>query len=701
MTFNNKVFLKHCNRIRALISFRKITTFAECIKELGIEHLGLEVSGDIPLSPSSFNEFIKQVEPKLRAALCKEVSKVESNYWNETDSLIESTIYKGYKPLISRRDELLALVPPRNPNQRATCLYFQMNCALEAYYAITQQKKDGILIRANTGDGKTFFAGQLIRWILDSGILEEHSFSPWKILYVTGASIVGQTTQDLTEEFGIDCVSEVQVANYESLRSSFGLDRYLERKIIVEQGEEHEVWEWRKMIHPCLVIWDECHKLKNEGSIQSKIAQACNNLDYVHPFTKNKARIIQVFMSASPFSRVAHAKAFACATKHTLVGKDGSRLKVTNKNWKAIAQSIAGNADLNEYSRAAIEKFLREFKEYIFPFKNVRRKHKGILITEFLDFLTEEDAKKYELAWETFVEFQEKLKGMKYDNSEFLLLVQLNVFRQAAEIIRYYHVAKYMYEAHTQGFAPVAAFAYKASLAKSLMCLVNDFNIPRSKISVIWGGSNTYSGNKGVMFTKEQIHEVLRNAIRDPESISLKTIKQIHNQLQAEQEGLIDIPKNFRLGIQSKEQRDEERKNFQSGRSEFCFFTFGAGKEGLSLHQNQDYLRPRKQFNTPVYNEMEMLQAEGRTARITSLSDTEILTLVYKNTIEVPVLRRVLAKRQCLEVVRSHGDKMDDMSKELEAVMKLAGMSDNDEDEDVEEGAHTFEQLEQEDENEE
>lgn len=697
---DSKLFQRNCNRIRALISFKKITTLKEVIKELGVEHLDIEHPEDFKLTPSAFNEFVKQLEPKLKHAPVKLLK--DDIKWNETDALIESTIYKGYRPLVSRRDELLSIVPPRNPKQKATCLYFQLDCALEIYNHLVKHDQWAALIRANTGDGKTFAAGQIARWFLDSGILEEHSFSPWKILYVTGASITGQTVDDLTEEFGIDCISEVQVINYEALRSSFGLERYLEKKIIVEQGEEHEVWEWRKMIHPCLVIWDECHKLKNEDSIQSKVAQACNNLDYVHPFTKKKARIIQLFMSASPFSRVAHAKAFACACKHRIVDKKtGASMLVTNKNWKSVAAAISAPADLQEYSRAAIKRFLKEFKNYIFPFKNVRRKHKGILITEFLDFLTEEDAKKYKLAWDTFVEFQEKLKGMKYDNSRFLLLVQLNVFRQAAEIIRYYHVASYMYRAWQQGFAPVAAFAYKASLTKALMCLVNDFNVPRSKISVIWGGSATYSGAEKSKFTKEQIHEVLRKAIRDPESVSLKTIKQIHAQLQAETEGLNDIPKEFRLGVQSKEQRNEERKAFQSGHTEFCFFTFGAGKEGLSLHQNQDYLRPRKQFNTPVYNEMEMLQAEGRTARITSLSDTEIITMVYKNTIEIPVLRRVLAKRQCLEVVRSHGDKLDDMSKELEAVMKLAGMSDNEEDEDVEQGAATFEELENESENEE
>jgi hypothetical protein len=190
--------------------------------------------------------------------------------------------------------------------------------------------------------------------------------------------------------------------------------------------------------------------------------------------------------------------------------------------------------------------------------------------------------------------------------------------------------------------------------------------------------------------------------MRDPGNISLKEIKAIHQQLQAETEGLTDIPAELRLGIQTKEARNIERKRFQSGKTQFCLFTFGAGKEGLSLHQNETYLRPRRQYNTPTYNEMEMLQAEGRTARITSLSDTKITTLLYRGTIEVPVLQRVLAKRTCCSIVTSHGtsDTLSDeiYDKEVQKVLELAGLEireekGSDEDEEIEE--QVFELLEE------
>src|SRR4030095_12197242 len=112
------------------------------------------------------------------------------------------------------------------------------------------------------------------------------------------------------------------------------------------------------------------------------------------------------------------------------------------------------------------------------------------------------------------------------------------------------------------------------------------------------------------LLTLDEIKEELIKAVRDPHNIDHKKIKAIHAQLKAESEGLGEIPKELKLGLQTKEQPNIERKRFQNDTSLCCLFTFGAGKEGISLHQFLETMRPRKQYNTPTYNEMEMLQAE-------------------------------------------------------------------------------------------
>lgn len=709
-----KDYQRRANRVRALLSFGKLGSLQECLNELNLETSILNDYSSIQASEkiavSDFNNLSKKFEEILierweRESQDKKTKeqdfKFDSLYLTK-DFEIESLEWTGriedVKSAHQRNIEFLeSFIPPTNQLQKGKCLYFQKEWALEAFYEFTQNKKLAYMLRANTGDGKTYAAGQLIRWILDSKFLDPFTISPWKILFVTGASIIDQSREVLEEEFGLDCVNTVHVFNYESLRSSFGLERFLERKVIVERNEEHEIWQWKPLVHPAMIVWDECHKLKNEGSIQSKIAQATNNLDYVWPFSASgeKAKIIQLFMSASPFSRVYHAKAFACATRH----KIGNRI-VTNKNWKDIANAIIAPADPQEYSKVAIRKFLREFKPYISTFKNVRRKHKAILNTEILDFRNEDDAKKYHTAWDRFLERKKQIEGQEYGNSQFLILVELLVFRMAASMLKHWDVTQRLYRVWQEGKAPVFACPFKPTIAKIVLNLVNDFNIPREKISVIWGGNQAYAGTPKSRFSPAQIQDILMRAIADPQSVSLKTIKAIHSQLQAEQEGLTDIPAELKLGMQTKEQRNIERKRFQSGKSEFCLFTFGAGKEGLSLHQNEDWLRPRRQYNDTTYNEMEMLQAEGRTARITSKSDTEITTLAYRDTIEVPVLRRVMAKRECLNIVNSHGlssveKDYSEHEKMLNKILEIVGLeSGSEEDEELEESV--FEELENE-----
>lgn len=685
-----KASLKELDRAHSLakarLSFKKISNVSDAYSLFGFTGTLEEFKGTDILTfqnlefiyISLWNRVCESVETKVdkkthTVVLTREDEVREltlGTIWIDKDAYIESDF------ALEGTDEKTlydSIIPPKNKAQEAELYYFQENAAKETFWKAIKENKPCVLCPAKTGDGKTFYAGQLLRWLFDCGFCsDEKNFSPWKVLYVTKATITEQTKEDLLLGFGLKQTIDVTVTNYEQLRAALG-EMMIEDHVVVEDGIPRHIYKWRKFLHPLIFVWDECHSLKNEGAIQSQIAAAVNDLPEGSTF--------QLFMSATPFSRVAHAKCFAVATRKEFAGALGGKFKITNAEWPRIAKRIASPANPEDYCKAAIKRLLREFSDYIVPFRNVRRKHKSHLITEVMDFETEADKAAYRKAWEYYLEQKAKIMGAGDDlkNSRFLILVQFLKFRQAAELIRSFTMARRMYEAwHMGGFAPVYAANFKASIAKTVSILCSDFNVPRSKISLIWGGDAAYGGGgKDKLYTKEQIHDILAACIRG-EDVPLKTLKTIQAQLTAEGAGLADLPAEYELGAQSRKERWSEIQKFQSGESQFCFFSYKSGGAGLSLHQNKPTLRPRKQFNSPTYNEMEMQQAEGRTLRLTSLSDVDIITMVYRGTIEVPVMQRVTAKRQCLNVVMGHGtDKViageiaDAHSRELEAIINM------------------------------
>jgi Type III restriction enzyme, res subunit len=686
-------------KLKGLVSFHRIKTIDELLSRYN--YIG-EVEGFArtePLKgPQAFELIAKILRSKLEdsfvtTAKQEDIAKLlEANQWTPTwidsDSLIETDMPPPeHGSVMSMYD---SIIPPKNPLQTCELRYFQLNSAKECYWKLVKENKKAFLQTAKTGDGKTFFAGQIIRWLLDSGFLEGKTFSPWQILYVTKASIVEQSKEDLANHFGINMITECCVTNYDQLRAALG-SNMVEQLIVVKDGEHKKVWKWKPFLHPLLFIWDECHGLKNEGSTQSEIAQAVNDI-------KGSLPVYQIFMSATPFSKVSQAKCFAVATKKKFRIGFGDQ-EISNDNWPMIAKKIAEPMDPADFDKGAIKRLLREFNDYIGTFKNVRRKFRGILSTEIIDFATKEEHDAYKAAWDRYMEEKAKIEGGtdKIANSRFLILVQFLKFRQAAEIIRSAYVAKRMFADWQAGFAPVYAANFKPSIAKTILFLHNDYNIPREKISVIWGGDKAFGGAEE-KYSREEIHNVLAACMRG-EEVSMKILKEIQNQLSIEAAGLSEVPAELDLGQQNPTKRWKEIKRFQSGKSEFCFFSFKAGGAGLSLHQNKPTLRPRKQYNSPTYNEMEAIQAEGRTAREGSLSNTDITTLLYRGTIEVPVTQRVLAKRLCSNVVSSHGnsdsvgqgDKIisgselsAQMEREMHKILSLLGPTDE---EDIEEQA--------------
>lgn len=220
----------------------------------------------------------------------------ESSHRND-ESAFMSSEGKQEKP---REPKLPALTSPKQKAQLITTQNKYSHILLDK---ILKEHLRAILLRAPAGAGKTYMVGAVVRQLFDRDWFSD-SVSPYPCVWITRSSIVEQTRRVCEEEFGLDTVNEVNVINVEQLRATFGKSFMIDIKTVVEQGEEHEVYQWKRNVHPKLFIVDECQLAKNPDSTQSKIIYALSALE----------NIVIIFVSATPFIRVADAGYFVANT---------------------------------------------------------------------------------------------------------------------------------------------------------------------------------------------------------------------------------------------------------------------------------------------------------------------------------------------------------------------------------------------------
>jgi hypothetical protein len=190
-----------------------------------------------------------------------------------------------------------------SPNEppKTKLFWFQKLAIARLWKSTIIHKHRGALLLAGTGTGKTFMVGGYLRRLLDIKYASGKSFGPTAYLYITRATVVEQTKRVFSKYFNIGIKDGVEVLNIEQLRSKAG-EFWIDEKVVVIDGEEHISYTWRPMLHPVVMIVDECQSVKNEGSTQSKIVTSYSQLP-VHD-------TICVFVSATPFTKVAEAKSF-------------------------------------------------------------------------------------------------------------------------------------------------------------------------------------------------------------------------------------------------------------------------------------------------------------------------------------------------------------------------------------------------------
>lgn len=351
------------------------------------------------------------------------------------------------------------------------------------------------------------------------------------------------------------------------------------------------------------------------------------------------------------------------------------------QHWPIWCRYIAAPADPMEYNEAATERLMTAVSDYIVDVKNVRPQFKAHNRVMMIDFDSDKDRKRYEQAYERYCQAVNKLDG---HTSSFAQLVEWLKFRQEAELIRAPFLAKQMHErVEKYGMAAVCACNFKATIAKVASILFQDYNVPREKISLIWGGSDVFSKKEDSKFTKEDVNSILADALAGRQ-VDVGVMKKMKQQLLADIAGLGNLPPELDLGPQDFEKRQQEIDRFQSGRSLYCLFNFKSGGVGLSLHHSDEQTeikcrrkpdsnyayeedipaiptRPRVTFLAPTYSAIELVQGLGRAPRLTSLSDTAQIIVFYRGTIEAAVAGAVSAKLRCLKKVVRQKESWEDV----------------------------------------
>ncbi len=567
------------------------------------------------------------------------------------------------------------------PQMTCTLYKDQMRTVRLALYRILVKKDRGGLLQARTGEGKTFVYGCIFRYLANSGELkrmhdEIQCVFPTQAMIITRSSIVEKTRRDMSRYFGFDtdvslwhpeCL--MYVTSVDQIRSEFG-ERFMSFGTKIIGGEAFATIEWRKHVTPAAWVWDECHVLKNVISHQAACHNALNEFLFKQPAS------LQIFSSATPIQRVGDAKYLTLGLQiESDFGYIGEKSLVTPAKWNEFAIAVAAPSDPADYNAAAVERFTAQIKHKMWPIKGGRWQFKARNKITLIDFNNDIERETYNTAWK---KYQEELAMLDRSAPEgqFAILAMFIKFRQAAELIRAPYIARQAYEAvNMRGHAFVGVCEFKATIARILWVLINDYGVSKEQISLIWGGIVKRKVNEAdkvkLLRRLETFKEMLTAQGMRPEKVA--EFAEDFAQKYGLKEDSVDqkLFSSLGYGQPTRQDRQDDIDKFQSGKALYAFLTFKAGGAGLSLHHTDEMtkekcrrdrdsnyailediplipMRPRETILTPVYSAIEMVQGLGRAPRRTSLSDTDQQIIFYRGTVEEEVASICKMKMKCI-----------------------------------------------------
>jgi len=348
-------------------------------------------------------------------------------------------------------------------------------------------------------------------------------------------------------------------------------------------------------------------------------------------------------------------------------------MQLTRQNWSQFANAMADNPD--KPSNRAAQRLRNFLSPYIFSMPPLRLKHKAINRPMLIDFLDDRQRELYAQSYERYLERRIKA-GKDPSTGTMEKLVALLMFRKSAEFLRVKQLAKLAHESWASGkYCPVVGVCFQDTLKSIVLELVDTYGVPRSEISLIWGGKKEIKQSD--IATPDEIRDIINREVRGDEITAQERRKVQYYIMYMEDRTMHDedaVAQRARYGRQSElglwKQTPIERQlnidQFLDGRKNICVFTLAAGSVGLDLDHQSEKSRPRRGFFTPCYNGEEFYQALGRTLRVGTLSDVDQFIVFFRGTIEerhvVPVLssklgalQRMIANRERLDYLLDKG----------------------------------------------
>jgi len=524
-----------------------------------------------------------------------------------------------------------------------------------------------ILQDGETGSGKSFIGAFLIAQHIKDGALDYNKYPlrmlPNQYIIFTPKNVVEQYKRVL-ESIGLGKLVRTR-AIYVTSYSQFST---LEGKVLVSEEEDmvtdNTVMKWNPMSRPLCVIWDECQKLNNWKTFQTRAAQAC---------AKDSKDTIHIFMSATPFEKVNDAFTFCRAVGKPLLG-----INVTSEqSFKAFA-SMVDTVDPAKPNQAALKRLREVFGPYIYSLPRAKWPCKQLNSTLIIDFDSPAAKITYERAYDDYLEVCKK-SGKNTEFGEFAKFIALGKFRQASEPLRAPFLARKVVENYRSGkVATVIGTAFKESIIRIAFACV-EAGIPRDKIAIIWGGGKQVRQED--IMTQDEINALLnRVSSGQGPAPTKRDFKRMQETLYYTQERLaygetteqqsyrhLKLSELRLTGTQSANQRQKEIDAFQSGGAVICLFTLASGGVGLSLDKDKPHLLPRECYYTPVWNGKEFKQALGRTVRRASLADSRQYVCFLRGTVEEHHVAPLLdTKLRCIaEITNRNFDVFDLLSREM------------------------------------
>lgn len=590
---------------------------------------------------------------------------------------------------------------------------FQESAVKRIQGVLSRGDSRGVLVQIPTGHGKTFIVGEVLSQIWEENNNDEPASRPelasskllWKvshhpILYVTAASVVKQTQRDLEIYFGLD-ETKVLVTSYSAMIASFG-EKFATKVFPSDYDPDNPKdgqknlkpdFIWHKFVGPRVLVFDECHRMKNRDSSQTKMGKGAA-LDLIDSKF--------IFMSATPFTSPIEAEVIA-RSMNLVDNKAG-------ESWEKACNRLCDGYEANTYDIYAMENFRKSLAPFTVKIPHIRTKFKNHVRYELIDFETPEKKARYDKAFEDYVkELAQCGKSPKFGRK--LKLVATNKFRERAEELKADYLAKDAFNKMSEGFQVTIACNFQTTIAKIVTILVHKYGVSRDKISLIWGGGDKFTSVKNEL-GPEQIFEIFAAALQHqthtPSGVEVtpKLINSIHKQIKQNAMGLAkDLQDdNLRLGSQSPKERQSEIDKYQSGETRIGLYTFKAGSVGLSLHHCEDFYStrpkryykdkhtgkwislkpekfkvfepsPRAGLSAPTWSAIEVIQSIGRPHRLTSQSDTHQRFIYFRGTVEQEVAAIAAPKLESLATLTKMNECWMNLISE-ERIMEIASLGD-------------------------